>query len=108
MSREEIENILEKSKSFYRIGKPLGTWKLYTQHSNKEIELEIYQDFNRKTAFRGGVPKYHATLEYHDERVAKIKGIGGMSIGITGDSVEHILSQAIQKIEDFYDPKKRF
>jgi len=108
MSREEIEKLLEKKSSFYRIDKPLGIWKLYTQHSNKPIELEIHQSFNRKTAFPGATSTYHATLLYSDERVAKSKGVGGMSIGLTGHSVQDILSQAIQKIEDFYDPKKIF
>ena len=108
MSREEIEKLLEKKNSFYRIGKPLGIWKLYTQHSNNPIELEIYQNFNRKGHSPSGRPTYLANLVYSDERMVKTKNIGGMHIGLEGNSVASILSQAIQKIEDFYDPKKSF
>lgn len=108
MSNEPIKKIFEAKNSFYRIGKPLGIWKLYTQHSNNPIELEIYQNFNRDGMSMEPGPVYHATLLYHDDRMIKTKGIGGMSIGITGHSVDDILSQAIRKIEDFYDPKKTF
>lgn len=106
MSNDRIEKILEEKNSFYRIGKPLGIWKLYTQHSNNAIELEIYQNFNKEGGSIDSAPMYHATLLYHDDRMIKTKGFGGMSIGMSGHSVDDILSQAIRKIEDFYNPNK--
>jgi len=105
LSNERIEKILEKEHSFYRIDKPLGIWKLYTQHSNTSIDLEIIQSFNRKGSFTSEL-LYHSTLSYHDDRMIETKGIGGMSIGLSGHSVDDIISQAIQKIEDFYDSNK--
>lgn len=105
MSNERIEKILEGKNSFYRIDKPLGIWKLYTSHSNDPIELEIVQSFNREGSFTSEL-LYHSTLEYSDERMTKKKGIGGMSIGLSGHSTDDIISQAIQKIENFYDLNK--
>lgn len=105
MSNERIEKILERKNSFYRIDKPLGTWKLYTQHSNNPVKLEISQNFNREGSFTSEL-LYHSTLNYHDDRMIKTKGIGGMSIGLSGHSIDDVISQAIQKIEDFYDPNK--
>ena len=106
MFAKEIEDILEKKNSFYRIAKPMGIWKLFTQHSNDPIKIEVFQDFNKKGSGFEAAPGYSATLKYHDERMIHVKGYGGMSYGMTGHSVADILSQVIQKIEDFYNPKK--
>lgn len=108
MSTKGIEDILEEKHTFYRISKPMGIWRLYTTHSNNPIKLEIFQDFNKKGSGFSAAPLYSATLEYGDQRMVKIKGIGGFSHGLTGNSVEDILSQAIRKIEDFYNPNKKF
>ena len=108
MSVEKIEEILNQKNSFYRISKPLGTYQLYTTHSNDPIKLEIFQNFNEKGSQFTSRPNYSANLSYSDERVAKQKGIGGMWKGLTGYNVDDILAQAIQEIEDFYNPNKLF
>ncbi|MBI3639322.1 MAG: hypothetical protein HY223_03310 [Thaumarchaeota archaeon] len=108
MSVKEIEEILEGKNSFYRISKPMGTWELYTLHSNNPIKLEIFQNFNKKGSGFSAAPLYSANLQYSDERMIKVKGHGGMWIGLSGHSIQDILSQAMKKIEDFYDPKKIF
>lgn len=108
MSTKEIEELLEGKNSFYRISKPMGIWELYTIHSNNPIKIEIFQNFNKKGSGFSAAPLYSANLQYSDERMIKTKGIGGLWHGLSGHSVEDILSQAIQKIEDFYDPNKKF
>lgn len=108
MSSKKIEEILEEKNSLYRISKPMGTWELFTVHSNNPIKLEVFQNFNKKGSGFSAAPLYSATLRHADDRMIKIKGIGGMSIGLSGYSVEDILAQAIRKIDDFYDPKKMF
>ena len=106
MSTEKIEEILEKKSSFYRISKPMGTYELFTVHSNDPIKLEIFQNFNKKSSGFSAAPLYSANLSYGDKRMVEKKGIGGMWHGLTGHSVDDILTQAIQTIEDFYNPKK--
>lgn len=108
MSSKEIEEILEEKNSFYRISKPLGTWDLFTIHSNEPIKLEISQNFNKKDSGFSAAPVYSATLRYDDLRMTEVKGYGAMHIGLSGYSVKDILLQAIRKIDDFYDPKKIF
>ena len=106
MSTEKIEEILEKKGTFYRISKPMGTYELYTVHSNEPIKLSIFQNFNKKGSGFSAAPLYSANLSYGDERMVKVKGYGGLSHGLVGHSVDDILSKAIRVIEDFYNPKK--
>lgn len=105
MSADKINELL-KTKPFYRIDKPMGTYKLYTPHHNGEIPLEIFEVFQRN-----GEQYQHffsANLSHGDEKMVKSKGIGGMWKGLTGNSVDEILEKATKELEDFYNPSKKF
>lgn len=97
---EDLTDIIQKHPTFYRVSQLVGDWELYTTHSNQKIPLLIHKDWDGKKI------RYSATLEWSDSRVKEIKGIGGMSIGISEDTIQEVLERAMQSIDDFYNPNR--
>lgn len=97
---EDLTEIMQRHPTFYRMSQLVGNWILYTTHSNQGIPLLIYKDWDGKKI------KYSATLQWSDSRVKEIKGIGGMSYGISEDTIQEVLERAMRAIDDFYNPHK--
>jgi len=97
---EDLTDIMQKHPTFYRLSQLVGNWELYTTHSNQHIPLLIYKNWDGKKI------TYSATLEWSDSTIAKIKGVGSMSIGMSEDTIQEVLEKAIRTIDDFYNPNK--
>ncbi len=97
---EDLSEIMQKHPSFYRLSQLVGSWILRTTHSNQDIPLSIYKDWDGKKV------RYSANLVWSDSRIKELKGIGGLSHGISEDTIQEVLESAMRIIDDFYDPHK--
>ena len=97
---EDLTEIMQKHPTFFSISQLVGSWVLHTTHSNLEIPLLIYKNWDGKKI------TYSTTLVWSDSRIKETKGIGGMSFGMSEDTIQEVLERAMRAIDDFYNPDK--
>lgn len=97
---EDLTEIMQKHPTFYRMSQLVGNWILRTTHSNSDIPISIYKNWDGKKI------TYSTTLIWSDSRVSETKGIGAMSHGISEDTIQEVLERSMRAIDDFYNPHK--